>query len=96
LASLVRELFAAGAGKSVKTGLPIVAGDTPLGGDPSLVFEPLERGIKRAMLHQQNIFGLLLYRARDTLAVLLAKDQGAEDQKLQRALEQRNSGRHLT
>jgi hypothetical protein len=76
----VRELFAAGAGKSVKTGLPIVAGDTPLGGDPSLVFKPLERGIKRAVFHQENIFGLLLYRARDTLAVLRPKDQGAKNQ----------------
>ncbi len=48
------------------------------------------------MFHQQNILGLLLDGARDALPVLRAGSQRAENQQIQGALQQGDSGRHMT
>jgi len=53
------------------------------------------------MLHQQDIVGLFLDRARNALAVLSAEDQGPQNEQIKRSLYQSNtiflvSGKHST
>ncbi len=53
------------------------------------------------MLHQQHLLGLVFDRQRDALAVIRAELQRAQDQHIERALEQCGaggvfSGEHLT
>jgi hypothetical protein len=54
------------------------------------------------MIDQQRILRLLLNRARDALSVLRAEDERAEDEEIERALQDRDallfrlSGRHTT
>src|SRR5262245_10290210 len=86
----------------VEPGLPVVPGHAPFGFDPALVFQALERGIQRAVIDEDRVFGLVLDRAGDALTVLRAEDQRPENQQIEGALEQGNavafvsSGRHST
>jgi hypothetical protein len=82
------ELFAAGGSERVEAGFAIVGGDAPLGGDPAAVFEALERGIESAMLDEQFLPGSVLNSASDALAVLLAEDESAQDEQVERALQE--------
>src|SRR5262249_27092061 len=97
------ELVAAGTGQRVKACAPVVRGDAPLGRDPLEGFEPLQRGVERAVVDQQLAAGRRLDRVRDALAGLRAEEQRAEDEHVERALQQRDlvavgraSGFHLT
>src|SRR5215510_2103793 len=57
---LFGELFTAIAGQRVKAGLAVLDGGPPFGGDPSALFQTLQRGIECAVLDQQLFFcGLL-------------------------------------
>ena len=87
-ARLARQLRAAGPGEGVEPRLAVVGRDAPLRGDPALGFEPLQRGVERAVVHQQLVARRLLDRARDALAVLGPENEGAEDEDVERALQQ--------
>ena len=54
------ELLAAGPGQRVEARAPIVLGRAPVGGDPALMLEAVERRIERALLDAQQIVGNLL------------------------------------
>jgi hypothetical protein len=65
----------------------------------------LQGGIERSMLDEKFFVRSLLDGARDALAVLRSKDEGAEDQQIERALQLFQSffciffcilGRHIT
>src|SRR6266568_6681405 len=101
LGRLSDELFAAGRGQRVEASFAIVFGGAPLGCDPAASLQALERGIERAVFDQQLLVGRLLDRPRDALAVLRAENERAQDQQVERALQEFQpfcffSGRHMT
>jgi hypothetical protein len=63
----------------------------PLGLDPAFGLQPVQRRIKRAVIDQKNVFRLLLNGPRDSLAVIRAKHQHAENKHVQRSLQQRGA-----
>src|SRR5689334_24179163 len=96
LAALFEQLFAALGSERVKPRLAIVRRDAPLRRNPALRLQPLQRRIQRAVLDQQHVFGLFLDNARDALPMLWAKHQRAQNQQIEGALQESDSGRHLT
>src|SRR5208282_1290297 len=95
------ELLAAGRCQRIKPRLAVICGDSPFRGNPAALLKPLERGVKRSVLHQKLLIRRLLDRARDPLAVLRSKNQRAQDQQIQGALQQFQPfscflGRHTT
>src|SRR5262249_61578252 len=100
-AGLPREVLPARAGELVVAGLAVVVGGAPRGHDPAAGLEALEGGVEGAVLDEEDVVGGLLDRARDPLAVLGPEHQGAEDEQVERALDEGQplgvvSGRHLT
>src|SRR5207248_8279497 len=95
------ELFASRGGERIEARLAVVDRYAPLAGDPAALLETLQRGIERSVLDEELLVGGLLDGVRDALAVLRPPDEGAEDQQIQRALQQLElflvlSGQHLT
>src|ERR1700756_2841154 len=95
------ELLATGRRQRIEPGLTVVGGNSPFGRNPPTLFEALKRGIESAMFDEQLFLGSLLDGARDALAVLRAKNQGAEDEEIESALEEIEPffgvlGRHIT
>jgi hypothetical protein len=86
VACLGNQLLSTGLGQLVETCLAIVVRRTPLSANPSTRFKALKRRVQRAVINKKRVFGLLLYRAGDALAVLLSKQDGAEDQQIKGAL----------
>src|SRR5208283_2767730 len=60
----------------------------PLRRDPAPLQKPLQGGIERAVVHQKLVAGLLFEKLRDTVRVVRAKLQAAQDQDFQRALQE--------
>src|SRR5262245_7864058 len=58
LTLLARQLGTAGLGERVEPRLPVVVRHTPVGFDETALLEPLQRGIQRAVLDDQDIVGL--------------------------------------
>ena len=95
------ELGAARARERVETGPAVVVGGPPLRVDPAPRLQALQRRIERSVLDEQHVVGGLLDGPRDALAVLRAEHERAQDQEVQRALEQGHAvdvvtGRHST
>ena len=83
-----RELFPAGPGQLVELRLPVGLGRPPLRLDPSFLFEAMERGIERALGNLQHVAGDLLDALRDRPAVHRSRGECAENEQVQRALQQ--------
>ena len=66
---LDRQLPAAGCGESVVLGPSAELRDGPLGFDPALVLEAMERRVERALVDLQDVLGDLLDAVRDRPAV---------------------------
>ena len=64
-----------------------------MGFDPAAALHAVQRGIKRALLHTQDVAGNLLNTFRNGPAVERLKRQGAEDEQVQRALRKINGSR---
>jgi hypothetical protein len=95
------ELFAARRREGIKPRLAVVGRGSPLRGNPAALLQPLQSGIKCSVLHKQFFVRGLLNGARDSLAMLRTKNQRAQDEQVQRALEKFQPffvflGRHLT
>ena len=58
----------------------------PFRGNKASILETLQRWIKRAVIDDQNVFGLLLDSSGNTLSMLGSKQQCPEDEQIQRAL----------
>ena len=56
--------------------------------DPALALEPVQRGIERAVVDVQHVLGAGAERHADPVAVLRSPLQRAEDQQIERALQQ--------
>ena len=78
-----------GSGERVETRFPVVGRDAPGGRDPTLAFESLQGGVKGPVLHQQFVAGAFLDLAGNALAVLRPEQEGAEDQQIERTLQER-------
>src|SRR5262249_9140214 len=60
----------------------------PLCGNPALLLQPMQRRIKRAMLHLQEIVRCPLYVLADLMAMGWTPNQRSQNEHLQRAQEQ--------
>ncbi len=90
-----------GGGERIKARLAVVCGGSPSRGNPAALLEPLQRRIKRPVLHQQLFVRSLLDRPRDALPMLRPENQRAQNQQVQCPLQQFQPfrsllGRHLT
>ena len=61
--------FAAGLGEGVVLGPPVVVADGPVGADPAVLFELVQRGIESALAYLKNLAGDLMDALRDSPAV---------------------------
>src|SRR5260370_9963831 len=85
------QLFSPGRGQFIKLRSTIVLRCSPARLDPTLALETMERGIERALLHEQNFAGNLMDALRDGPAVLRLKRQRAHNHEVQRSLRKINS-----
>ncbi len=86
MGSLSFELFAAFAVEAVELGLAAGFACGPFGCNPTLLLEPVEGRIERALLYLQNLFRYLLYALGDGPSVLRLVGEGAENEKVESAL----------
>src|SRR5690348_7815892 len=91
IAGFFRELFAAGGGELVEARTSIVVGNAPLGTHPTRGLEALERRIERSVIDEQRALRRVLNRERDTVPVVRSEREGAQDQKIECALEERRA-----
>ena len=75
-----------GLGKTIEARAPVVLGRAPLGGDPALPLEALQRGIERALLDLQDVVGELADPLRDRPAVQRLERDRLQDQQIDGAL----------
>src|ERR1700709_517267 len=69
---LLRELFAAGGGERIETGLPVLFRGAPFGAHPAVLLHAVERRIERALLDAEQLGRGLLNVRGDGVAVHLA------------------------
>lgn len=55
--------------------------------DPTLLQQPLEGRIQRAIINQEFILGLMLEKLRNPVSVVWSQLQAAQDQNFERALQ---------
>src|SRR4029450_12333572 len=70
----------------IETRAPIVFGRAPVGGDPALPFQPLQRRVQRSLLDLEDVTGKLTDSLRDRPAVERFERDGLEDQEIDGAL----------
>ena len=86
---LLSQLLSAGRGQAVILELTLALGRSlPLGGQPALAFQPVQRRIQRSVFHLQYFFAGPLDVFGDFVAMPRAQQQGPENQHVQRTLEQ--------
>ena len=88
LRQLLFELRAAGACQRVELGFAAGIGAAPLGAQPALLFEPVERGIESALCDLKHVFADLLDAAGDGPSMHGFERKRAEDEEVERALNQ--------
>jgi hypothetical protein len=80
---------------------PVIAGaltfigEVPGGHDPAASFEAMEGRVKRTGFHLQHFFGGALDMPGDGMAVGRPVKQGAENQDIERALEEVDAGKGI-
>ena len=77
----------------VKASAAIVVGQSPCALDPTALLQSLERGIERSVVDEEGVSGSRLDRERDAVAVMRSKGEHAQDEEIQRSLEERISRR---
>jgi hypothetical protein len=81
------ELFAASRRQAVIPRLAVVLRSPPEGRDPTSVFEPVQRRVKRAVLDLQNFFRAVLDDVGNCVAVRRAQNQRLQNEQVQCALQ---------
>src|SRR5467141_1822356 len=83
------ELFPAGDRQSVVLALALLIAERfPFGAHPSLALETMQRRVQRAVLQTQNVVGGPLNVLRDLVAVRRAEEERAQDQHVERPLQE--------
>ena len=83
---LRRELLPAARRDAVELRPPAQLGGAPLGLDPCLALETVERGVERSVFDFHDSFGRLLDRPSDAVAVAAAAGKRPEDERIERAV----------
>src|SRR5262249_30422753 len=60
----------------------------PFGANPAFALEPMERGVERTVFDLQDVVGGALDVLGDLMSMRAAEEQGAEDQHIERSLQQ--------
>ena len=92
LAGFHRQLPASGRREPVVLGPPAQLRDGPLGFDPALVLEAMERRVERALIDLQDVLRDLLDALRDRPAVQRVGLQRPEDEQVERARQKVGNG----
>ncbi len=79
-------------GEAIEAGALAFIGEIPGGGDPGFQFEAVERGVEGAGLDLEEVFGGALNVFGDGVPVGRSGEQGAEDEEVERALEEFQAG----
>jgi hypothetical protein len=74
--------------ESVELRPPPFRRHAPVALDPAAVLEPVERGVKRPLVHLEDVAGPLADALGDAPAVQRAERHRLEDEQVERALEQ--------
>jgi hypothetical protein len=82
-----KEAALARGGEPVIFGFSIVFRFTPFAGDPTLVFEAVERRVEGTLLDFETVFGNLLDAKKNTVAMKRAERNGFEDEHIEGALQ---------
>ncbi len=82
------QLLAAGAGERVELCHPAGLGGSPLGLDPGLLLQTMERRVEGPLLNLKSFPGNLLDALGDGPAVLGLVGDGPEDQQVERSLDE--------
>jgi hypothetical protein len=82
-AFLAGQFIASFSSETVEPCFAVVVGYAPLGGNEASILKPLQRGVKRAMIDDQNVLRLLLDGASNTLSMLWSKQQRPKDEQVQ-------------
>jgi len=82
-----RELLLTFGRKPVELRALVVLGDSPLGLDPTLAPQPVEGGVEGTVLNLQQVVGLGADDLSDSVAVLGAPLESAEDEEVESALQ---------
>ena len=82
------ELRAAQSRQAVILGAASVEGFFPLRRNPAPLQQALQRGVKRAIVHEKLVFGLALEKLRNAVGVIRCNLQAAKNEHFKRALEQ--------
>src|SRR5207253_10227078 len=80
--------------RSIESCTPVGLRDAPLGGDPALTFQSLKRRIERTLVHPQHVLRQILDALRNRPPVQLLGGDGAQNQKIERALNEVRGSRH--
>ena len=82
------ELPAPFGGEPVELGAAVVLGGALFGGDPAALDQPVQRRIERPLLDLQHVVRIALDGLGDGVAVRRPEQQRAQDQQVERALQQ--------
>src|SRR6185436_4751554 len=94
---LLVERARTGLGDAVVLRLAIALGPLPRALDPTLLLEPDQRGIQRALIEEKRMLGHLLEPRRQSIRVLRPhRRQRAKDDEIQRALKKLDFLAHAT
>ena len=77
----------------VEASAAIVVGRAPRALDPAALLESLERGVERSVVDEERVAGPRLDGDGDAVAVMRPERQHAEDEEIERSLEERISRR---
>src|SRR5438105_908010 len=93
LLRLFAELLSAGSGELIEARASSQLGHAPRRSDPSLLLDAMEGGVEGTLIDLKHVLRELLDTLGDRPAVARAGDEGAENEEVERALEQVESGR---
>src|SRR4051812_45225534 len=88
LAGFGVELLPALRGQSIELGAPIVLGGALLERNPAALDQPVKRRIEGSLLDQEHVVRATLDRLRDRMAVRRSPPERAQNEQIQRALQE--------
>lgn len=88
LLALGSELPAACDCERIEASATVIFGRAPLGLDPAIEEEPLQRGIERALANLQYVLGNLSKALRDPVSMSWTRNETTEDQEIECAGQQ--------